>query len=71
MNLHDKTKLDTLVCMNQLLSKINSNFDSLNTGIELDELQDKKLSKKLLKLKALMNQAAEISKEIEKDFYGF
>ena len=74
MKIQDKAKLDTLIIMNQVLSKINSNSENLNSEIEFNQihkLEDKKISNKILQLNELMKKAAELSKEIENNFYAF
>ena len=74
MTLQDKSKLDTLIFRNQLLSNITANYKSISSEIqenELDKIDDKKMLKKLMKLNDLMKQASELAKEIETNFYGY
>lgn len=74
MTLQDKSKLDTLIFRNQVLSKITANYKILSSEIqenELDKIDDKKMLKKLMKLNDLMKQASDLAKEIETNFYGY
>ena len=52
-------------CINSKIESVNRNISSIN----LSDLSDKKIAKKIEKLKKLIIQANILSNEIESDFY--
>jgi hypothetical protein len=74
MTIQDKEKVYELLRGNQVLAQITWCQDILEREIQwkkMDNLTDKKMSKKIKKLNDLMKQASELAKEIETNFYGY
>jgi hypothetical protein len=74
MTIQDKEKVYELLRGNQVLAQITWCQDILEREIQwknMDNLTDKKMSKKIKKLNDLMKQASDLAKEIETNFYGY
>ena len=74
MTIQDKEKVYELIQGNQIISSIQKYNRCLERDFKyakMDTIADKKMLKKILKLKALMQQASDLATEIEANYWEY